>query len=353
MSNTLINPLEIDWDQFLSNGYMLQEPHSHTIWGGYGQSDSSSLSFFHTGFFQQNPLFQTPAKVFKISLLDFLELLALKLPEKIQIEKISDIDQEFLADANSLIETLRDPANNLKKIVPVTSATYKYVGHPLSAALDLSKLPGILYGFWSQERGILGSSPEPLFVRSQGQDKFLALAGTVKASLADAAEKLLNSQKDRVEHDLVIEDISEKLKAIGYQNLEIGETEIFEFGPLLHLRTEIQCTSNKVDIGSLVAGLHPTAALLGFPRKKSIELLKRQTHFNRDSLNRLFGGVLGLTSEELSFGLVMIRNIQWQNDQIYIDSGCGIVADSDAELELQEVQNKRNAISGLFGGENS
>lgn len=351
MSNTLINPLEIDWDQFLSNGYMLQEPHSHTIWGGYGQSDSSSLSFFHTGFFQQNSVFQSPAKVFKVSLLDFLELLKANLPDKIQIEKISDIDEEFLADANSLIKILRNPESNLKKIVPVTSAAYKYIGHPLSAVTRLAELPGFLYGFWNQEQGILGSSPEPLFVRAGGKDNFLALAGTIKASIPRAKQKLLESQKDRVEHNLVIQDISEKLKNIGYIDLEVGKTEIFEFGPLIHLRTEIQADESDIDIAGLVSGLHPTAALLGFPRKESHELLKQQTHYERDKSARLFGGVLGLSSKDLSFGVVMIRNIQWDKNHLYIDSGCGIVADSDAKLELQEVQNKRNAISSLLGGE--
>jgi anthranilate/para-aminobenzoate synthase component I len=44
----------------------------------------------------------------------------------------------------------------------------------------------------------------------------------------------------------------------------------------------------------------------------------------------------------------MIRNVQWQNDKFFIESGGGVVADSNFAQELAEIQLKRSVIKNFY-----
>src|SRR5690606_18807004 len=107
-----------------------------------------------------------------------------------------------------------------------------------------------------------GASPELLFKIKDRKLETFALAGTAKK---EDGEILLGSQKDRHEHNIVIEDIKEKLTPYC-QDISIGETHLHPFKHIVHLRTNFkaQITDAKKFI-DLSRNMSPTAALGGYP----------------------------------------------------------------------------------------
>lgn len=337
---------ELDWEQFFESGYLLEDLATNTIWVGYGQSDSSALSFFHTKFFHKNMISDLPKAAFKVNRELFwgdFEKFCLK---DFKLSKKGSIDKEFLAQAVELVDVIK--AGKFEKIVPVTYQVYGFEGHPLKTLLKIRKLQGNTYGFWCKNRGVVGCSPEILYRRDSGLDEFLALAGTVELEDEFSAKNLLASAKDQREHALVIKDIKSKLQNIGYKEIEVSKTETVEFGPLVHLKTKIQARPDDISVSKIIAKLHPTAALCGYPEEKAIAYLKNLEHYQLHGEERLFGGIFGVNCEDFSLAVVMIRNLQWEGNKLWIQSGCGIVEASDPKLELNEVRSKRKTIEGLI-----
>ncbi|MAZ49584.1 MAG: hypothetical protein CME65_13570 [Halobacteriovoraceae bacterium] len=337
---------ELDWEQFFESGYLLEDLATNTIWVGYGQSDSSALSFFHTKFFQKKMILNHPKTVFivdrELFWIDF-DRFCLK---NFKLSQSVSIDKEFLTEAKELVEVIK--SGDFEKIVPVTFKGYEYEGHPLITLLKLRSLQGNTYGFWGENGGVLGCSPEILYRRDNGVDEFLALAGTAEIKNKFSARNLIESEKDQKEHALVVKDIKSKLQSVGYREIELSKTETVEFGPLVHLRTKIKALSGDVRISNLIAKLHPTAALCGYPEEKAMAYLKNLEHYQLHGEDRLFGGIFGIEYEDFSLAVVMIRNLQWQGKKLWIQSGCGIVEASDPELELNEVRSKRKTIEDLI-----
>lgn len=346
MSKLLKQPSEVDWDQFFYAGYLLEDRATNTIWGGYGQSDSGALSFFYTKFFEKRRVSFGQEFVFCLETKVFWKEMVKRCLNDLELTPKGSIDEDFLNCAHNIIDAIKH--KEMKKVVPVTFKEYSFQGRPELSLLKFKNLEGHLYGFWDKSGGVLGVSPEVLFYRSKKQDQFVALAGTIESSILDAKQALLDSSKDRHEHDLVIKDICNKLNRIGLKEVSIGETYTIEYGPLIHLKTEITTPKSERRIEDLIDALHPTAALCGFPERVAFELLKKQPHYQLEKEERLFGGVFGIETQDFSLAIVMIRNIQWKKDKLYIHSGCGLVDTSEPDKELEEVQNKRKAIESLY-----
>ena len=203
------------------------------------------------------------------------------------------------------------------------------------------------YGYVRGDRGFLGLSPELLFSRGvRGDVETVALAGTRPL---DRAEELLTDPKEQREHGLVVLDIGERLKSWG--RVEVGVTQLARFPRIAHLRTEIRLTPeahSKDDFLRLVESLHPTAALGAWPRNVwGWNWLKWA---DRETDRQGFGGPFGFekpSGEALC--VVAIRQIRWNQAELLIGSGSGILRESEIESEWQELKNKRRQVKGLFG----
>lgn len=250
-------------------------------------------------------------------------------------------DSDYVSDFGSL---KRSWSETLKKVVLVSREQYRSPDH-LATRRNLLKRAfefeqGIPYGIWNDDYGVIGCSPELLFSLRGQELRSIALAGT---SRKGNEKVLLNSVKDRQEHDLVIRDILEKLRPHA-RFLKHSETRIFSFKDLIHLRTEIEALLNdNVSLNQLVGSLSPTAALGGYPQEESLQFLKTTSYYQNHP-KRFFGSAFGVTSTELNQFLVSIRNVQWDQDRFYIESGGGVLPSSTLESELAEIHLKRNTI---------
>ncbi len=205
-----------------------------------------------------------------------------------------------------------------------------------------------VYGLWEPEasENILGVTPEVLFSYDHKKQvlETMALAGT--HSLKEKPNSLLESPKERQEHQFVVDSLVQSLKGLG--SLSIGETHEWLLPRLKHLKTNInvQLTSS-VDIETLITQLHPTPALGVSPSTKDWKVLKKfETSIRRGK----YGAPFGVLCPEGSFNCyVAIRNIQWSGEQVKLGSGCGVVKPSLLDMEWSELKLKRNSVKSLLG----
>lgn len=199
----------------------------------------------------------------------------------------------------------------------------------------------------------LGATPERLARVLKGNLKTMALAGSVQRGKDelednDLGRALLASEKERSEHQLVIDDISKNLEAIS-SNIAIENGPDLQLLPnIQHLRTVLTAVLRpEVLILDAVACLHPTAALCGYPRRAAMAELTRLESFGRG----WFGGPIGwldLTGNgDLS---VAIRSAVTAPGRVRLYAGAGIVAGSVAEREWAETELKFLPMAeNLFG----
>jgi isochorismate synthase EntC len=259
--------------------------------------------------------------------------------------------ESFSSSFHEISERIR--GGSLKKAVPIVFEKSSVTPSPearLSMIRALLKAPANLFafGFWQGSDGILGATPEVLLKQSSRKLETMALAGTCPK--ADVAQRvsLLEDPKERLEHDLVVQDILQSLNAYG--NLKIHGPQILELPTLFHLKTDIQCELNSDQAFSFFEAcqrLHPTPALGVSPRSYGYEWMKS---LPEQKERAGFGAPWGMKwSEEEALCLVAIRNLQWNKEGSRIGSGCGVVAQSDLQQEWRELLQKRQSVKKVLG----
>jgi menaquinone-specific isochorismate synthase len=348
--STLKNALFSD---FVKSGFIVQKPFSKEIWIGIGKGTNACGGTFLSNFFQTSFRYIPSDYVVKTDIDTFSNWVITNSAEKLKIKFTNDLDDKYEVDVKKSIDWIND-ADPLEKLVSVTRAFFKGENdeHPITQIEKLRCLNGSLYGYWDSDHGTLGVSPEPLFYKNNKTYKTIALAGTISTDIENYEQIIFSDDKEINEHNLVIKDIVSKLD--GFSNsIVTKDTHCFNFGPFAHLKTEIEFSLDNIKVKDLVRSLGPTAALGGYPSKLTFSYLPKLNYYQYDGDQREFGGVIGLDTDEESFGLVMIRNINWIKNQYIIDSGSGIVSDSNPISERSEVKRKRQSIESIYCDRNS
>lgn len=340
----------LNLDDFLKNGCLIQKPFSQMIYIGCGLIRDESGEFFLSNFYNTEFQRYSAKDIFYVQKETFLAWLSRQNLDHCSLVEQQNFDKEFQRDVLKC-KNLFEVNTNLKKLVAVTRCEYKNLNqdHPLGNLVKLSSLEGFLYGLWHGEGGFIGVSPEPLFVRNGDRWQTVSLAGTIDQSTLDFRDVLLNDRKERNEHQFVIDDMKQSLSTIA-DEIKQEETKVVVFGPMAHLKTDLSFKLKNDDTKQLTQSLSPSAALGGHPKAESLRCLKELNYYEYEKDQRYFGGVMGLSDAQDCFGLVAIRNLFWDNVEhsAFIHSGCGIVKESQPDKELLEVQNKRHSIEKFF-----
>lgn len=209
---------------------------------------------------------------------------------------------------------------------------------------------GWAYGFFENRKGYVGHTPEVLaqWSRIDHQLHTVALAGTVARATGTDFD-LLSDAKIRNEHQLVIDDVSEKLSRLSFVSKSIqGPTDVLELKYLLHLMTEFQLEADSLEqVFEVINILHPTSAMGIYPHSE--KKLKEFSEFSLQALRGTFAAPFAVVEKDNVSCVVAIRNMFFDESKLEIFSGCGVTRDSNYEHEIIELENKRNSVKKMMG----
>ena len=194
---------------------------------------------------------------------------------------------------------------------------------------------------------IFGSSPEAQLEIRSGKAYIHPIAGTFKRTGNDEedkalAEKLMADKKENAEHvmlvDLARNDLSRnatKVKVDTYREIQF-------YSHVLHMVSvvsgELPENYNTIKV---MADSFPAGTLSGAPKYKAMELIDKYEKNRRG----FYGGCIGYAGFDGSFNhAIMIRSFLSKNNTLFYQAGAGIVAASEEENELNEVNNKLMAL---------
>ena len=183
-------------------------------------------------------------------------------------------------------------------------------------------------------------SPE-IFVRiKDGKISSFPMKGTIDASVPSAGEVILNDEKEKAEHNTIIDLIrndlsivSNNVKVIRYRYIERIKTPERE---LLQVSSEItgELSDNyESRLGNIIMEMLPAGSVTGAPKKETIKIIRESEQYDRGWYTGIFGIFDG---KQLDSG-VMIRFIERDRDGLLYKSGGGITFMSDPEKEYDEL----------------
>ncbi|MGE0482738.1 MAG: anthranilate synthase component I [Gammaproteobacteria bacterium] len=206
-----------------------------------------------------------------------------------------------------------------------------------------------LYFFDLGDFHVVGSSPEILVRVEDGVVTTRPLAGTrrrgrnTEEDLALERE-LLADPKELAEHLMLIDlgrnDIG-RVAETG--SVRVTEKMIIErYSHVMHISSTVEgrLRTDRNAMDALRATL-PVGTLSGAPKIRAIEIIDELEPVRRG----IYGGAVGYLSWNGNMDTaIAIRTAVVKDGRLYIEAGCGVVADSVPELEWQETMNKGRAI---------
>ena len=201
---------------------------------------------------------------------------------------------------------------------------------------------------------LLGSSPE-LHVRVRdGMAEIRPIAGTHRRgdnAIEDEkmATALLSDPKERAEHVMLIDLARNDLGRVSeFGSVKVTEQMVVErYSHVMHIVShvvaQLRPEKNAFDA---VRATFPAGTLSGAPKIRAMQIIAALEKARRG----FYGGIVGYFGFDGSHdSCIAIRSIVLKGGKAYLQTGAGIVADSDPGREFQECVNKANAMLDAIG----
>jgi para-aminobenzoate synthetase component 1 len=186
-------------------------------------------------------------------------------------------------------------------------------------------------------------SPEQ-FVQIQGGKIFsFPMKGTIDATIQNAAQIILNDEKELAEHVTIVDLIRNDLSTVA-SNVTVSRFRYLEEirtteKNLLQVSSEIQgeLPQNYAEhLGDILLRLLPAGSISGAPKAKTIQIIRHAEGEERG----FYTGVAGIFDGQNLDSGVLIRFIENIDGNLFYRSGGGITTQSILEKEYQEVIDK-------------
>ena len=235
--------------------------------------------------------------------------------------------------------------------------TASITGNARHAALDMLEKPGGWFGGWLEfpdtNKYLLSMSPE-LFITTHHQTRSV-LTRPMKGTRPEHAspEELLDSDKDAAELHMIVDLMRNDLgRLCEYGSIQVEAARVLERHP-----TVWQCVGevsgslrNDVNATDVIRGTFPAGSVTGAPKVRAMEIINQLEQSPRGP----YCGAIGIFGQSLHLN-VAIRTAMIEaggdacnlQGHLTYSTGCGIVADSIPEDEVQESKVKA-AIMNQF-----
>lgn len=194
---------------------------------------------------------------------------------------------------------------------------------------------------------LFGSSPESQLIIKDNKAIIHPIAGTFKRTGhfetdLQSIEELKNDPKENAEHTMLVDLARNDLGKLGKNITVTRLKEIQLFSHVIHMVSEVTADlPENTKPFEMVATTFPQGTLSGAPKHRALQLINQ---YEKDSRG-YYGGCIGIIGLNGSCNqAIMIRTFLSKNNTLYYQAGAGLVAKSIPENELQEVNNKLNAL---------
>ncbi|UAY50793.1 anthranilate synthase component I family protein [Ferruginibacter albus] len=194
---------------------------------------------------------------------------------------------------------------------------------------------------------LMGSSPESQLIVEKGKAIVHPIAGTFKRTGDDqqdkvAAEALQKDEKENAEHVMLVDLARNDLSRMCSDVTVTQYKKTTYYSHVIHLVSEVTGTVNPgTNPFRMLAVSFPAGTLSGAPKYKAMQLIDEYENVARN----YYGGAIGFIGFDGSCNhAIMIRTFLSKNNTLICQAGAGVVAASKPESELQEVNNKLNAL---------
>lgn len=196
---------------------------------------------------------------------------------------------------------------------------------------------------------IAGSSPETMVRLENGIATLRPIAGTRPRGTTEQqdrqlADELLNDEKEKAEHVMLIDLGRNDLGRVAEAGtVQVTDTMVIErYSHVMHLVSNITCDlKEEVDAFDLFKATFPAGTLSGAPKIRAMEIISELEGRPRG----VYGGAAGYISftGNMDFAIT-IRTAIMEKGKLTVQAGAGIVYDSDPQKELDECRNKARSV---------
>lgn len=247
------------------------------------------------------------------------------------------------------VQTLQ--RGSLKKVVLARHVTLTMSSNPIPSKilwrLRARFADSAVFALFHHGSIFAGASPERLVTVYQDNIDVDCLAGTAsRSSMPEVDQRLgvelLQSPKNREEHQMVIDGVREALADV-VQDLHFNKEPLLKkLSNVQHLYTPVTAKLLPTwDALSLLAKLHPTPAVAGLPKDKAVAYLVEHESWERG----LYAAPIGFIDANGNLNCyVALRSALIEGKKAVLFAGAGITKDSDPEMEYTETEWKMNPM---------
>jgi len=263
------------------------------------------------------------------------------------IEQSNKTDEEYKA----LVEKTKEHIfrGDVFQIVPSRAFSRSFIGDEFNVYRSLRSINPSPYLFYFDYGNfkLFGSSPEAQLTIRGKEASIYPIAGTFKRTGnmtedLQMAERLKADPKESAEHvmlvDLARNDLSRHCVDVAVKSFKEAQF----YSHVIHLVSKVSGTlkedANPFDV---VGDTFPAGTLSGAPKHMAMQLIDRYEGQQRG----FYSGAIGYMGFNGDFNhAIMIRTFLSKQNKLHYQAGGGVVADSSAEGEMNEVNNKIAAL---------
>ncbi len=194
---------------------------------------------------------------------------------------------------------------------------------------------------------LIGSSPESQVIIEGDTATVHPIAGTFKRTGDDETDKQLaleleNDPKENAEHVMLVDLARNDLSRVCTEVHVSSFKQVQYYSHVIHLVSEVKGkTTEQSNPFKILSGTFPAGTLSGAPKYKAMQIIDQ----NEKQPRGIYGGMIGYLGLNGDCNhAIMIRTFLSKNNVLVSQAGAGIVAASNPESELQEVNNKLGAL---------
>lgn len=271
--------------------------------------------------------------------------------------KSSFSSQAFLSSVGKIKSYIK--GGDVFQVVLSQRLTASFKGDSFAAYRRLRSLNPSPYLFYLRfpNLSLAGSSPEPLLKVSGKVALTRPIAGTKRRGLTpeedrSLADELLNDKKERAEHIMLVDlgrnDLGRVSKPGTVRVTRFMEVE--KYSHVMHIVSEVEgCLKENCTSLDALKAVFPAGTVSGAPKIRAVEIIDELEPVKRGP----YAGAVGYLSycKDLDF-CITIRTLVFSKNEVLVQSGAGIVADSIPEKEFQETRDKSQALIETLGEAN-